>query len=134
MSKSGLIVYGGIKQCIKRNGYNYMFENEDLSFLDSYFRHLYRIVKFVDECPVLDRTDRSKYDERYKYICFLRAQLSDYELGLLFYNCLSENGIDNFKPLVERYALFNNLRDKMLNNPGKEKGLYQKGAFEFERK
>lgn len=131
LSKSGLIVYGGIKHCIAQHGYDYMSKNEELSFLDSYFRHLYRIVKFVDECAVLDRDDRGQYTERYKYICFLRAQLTDYELGLLFYNCLSKNGIKKFKPLVERYALFNNLRDKMLNNPIEDKKLYERGAFEF---
>lgn len=131
LSRSGLIVFGGIKQCIARHGYKYMSKNEDLSFLDSYFRHLYRIVKFVDECAVLDRKDRNKYTERYKYICFLRAQLTDYELGLLFYNCLSDNGIQKFKPLVERYALFNNLRDKMLNNPEEDRKYYDAGAFEF---
>lgn len=132
LSKRGLIAYGGIKHCIAQNGYDYMSKNEDLSFLDCYFRHLYRIVKFVDECTVLDRNDRSQYKERYKYICFLRAQLTDYELGLLFYNCLSKNGIKKFKPLVERYALFNNLRDKMLNNPVEDKKLYENGAFEFQ--
>lgn len=132
LSKSGLIVYGGIKHCIAQHGYNYMSKNDELSFLDSYFRHLYRIVKFVDECAVLDRKDRNKYAERYKYICFLRAQLTDYELGLLFYNCLSVNVITKFKPLAERYALFNNLRDKMLNNPIKDSKQYADGAFEFQ--
>ena len=132
LSKSGLIVYGGIKHCIAQHGYNYMSKNDELSFLDSYFRHLYRIVKFVDECAVLDRKDRNQYAERYKYICFLRAQLTDYELGLLFYNCLSVNVITKFKPLAERYALFNNLRDKMLNNPIKDRKQYADGAFEFQ--
>ena len=67
----------------------------------------------------------------YEYICILRAQLSDYELGLLCYNCLSDNGRDKFKPLIEKYALFNNLRDKVLNNPNTERLLYANGAYEF---
>lgn len=32
-----------------------MAKNEDLSFLDHYFRHLYRIIKYVDESPVLNK-------------------------------------------------------------------------------
>jgi hypothetical protein len=65
----------------------------------------------------LDRnkqTDKDKYNlcnylERYKYTCIVRAQLSDYELLLLFYNCLSDNGVEKFKPLVEEYAILKNL-------------------------
>ncbi|MCB0738292.1 MAG: hypothetical protein KDC92_12315 [Bacteroidetes bacterium] len=37
-----------------------------------------------------------------------RAQLSDYELLILFYNCLCEYG-GKFKPYVERYALLKSL-------------------------
>lgn len=72
--------------------------------LDSYFRMLYRIIKYVDESHVIE--DKQKYD----YICILRATLSWYELIILFYNGLSENGNKRFKPLAEKYALFNNLR------------------------
>ena len=39
----------------------------------------------------------------------IRAQLSDYELLWIFYNCLSENGLEKFKPLIEEYSLLKNL-------------------------
>jgi hypothetical protein len=39
------------------------------------------------------------------YTNLVRAQLSSYEIALMFYNCLSEMGREKFKPLVERYAL-----------------------------
>ena len=39
----------------------------------------------------------------------VRAQLSKYELLLLYYNCLSDVG-EKFRPLVERYDLL-----KMVN-------------------
>ena len=55
-----------------------MAQNDDLSFLDHYFRHLYRIIKYVD-----DQRELFSLKERYEYVCLLRAQLSDYELGLV---------------------------------------------------
>ena len=75
---------------------------------DHYFRHLYRIYKYVDS------TDLIEDNERYDYACIIRSQLSDYELVMLFYNCLTTNGRENFKPLIEKYTIFNNLRTELL--------------------
>jgi hypothetical protein len=89
-----------------------------------YFRNLYRIIKMVHQTEFItkqeleNRLDREiteadlnlcNHIEKYKYTCIVGAQLSDYELLLLFYNCLSDNGIEKFKPLVEEYALLKNL-------------------------
>lgn len=58
--------------------------------------------------------------------------MSDYELVILFYNCLAQkdNGIEEnkFKPLIEKYAIFNNLREDLL---AKEEhyDLYDKGVY-----
>lgn len=123
---NGPIIQGGIKDNIAQYGVDYFSKTDNLSFLDHYFRHLYRIIKFVDDAAIVESKGK-----KYEYICILRAQLSDYELGLLFYNCLSDNGRDKFKPLIEKYALFNNLRDKVLNNPNTERLLYANGAYEF---
>lgn len=38
----------------------------------------------------------------------MRSQLSWIEMVFLFYNCLTERG-SKFKPLVEKYAIFDNL-------------------------
>lgn len=58
----------------------------------------------------------------------MRASLSQYELIMLFYNCLSSNGREKFKPLIEKYAIFNNLRVELLATD-REKELY---ASKFE--
>ncbi len=89
--------------------------------LDHYFRHLYRIVKFVDETKLIDEEDK------YEYIGIVRATLSRYELLWLFYNCLSK---DKFKRLIERYALLKNLRTALLVDEEHET-LYEKGAYEY---
>lgn len=66
--------------------------------LSQYFRHLFLTVKFVanqDEIYI-------NYDEKREYLRMLRAQMSNYEQVLLFYNWLSgfgkewENDNNNF--------------------------------------
>jgi len=75
-----------------------------------YFRNLYRIIKLVDN-------SNFTFEENYSYTSIVRAQLSDYELLWLFYNCLSENGEEKFKPLIEKYSLFKNIpTDKLANS------------------
>ena len=103
------LCHGGIKDKL-RNGYLEYSSIRGLSFLDHYFRHLYRIYKYVDS------SDLIADEERYNYACIIRSQLSDYELVMLFYNCLTENGREKFKPLIEKYTTFNNLRDELLAN------------------
>lgn len=122
--------YGGLLENIKKNGTNWFTKNDELSFLDHYFQYLYRLIKFVDKNDLLDK--EGSFKKHYEYICILRASLSDYELGVIFYYCLSENGCKEFKPLAERYALFNNIRDKVLSDPKKDKDDFEDGAFEFQ--
>ena len=101
-------LYQGVKDAIKANNYGVYSYISVTTRFDHYFRHLYRIFKYVDTSDlILD-------DERYEYACIVRSQLSDYELVMLFYNCLSTNGKDKFKPLIERYSIFNNLRIELL--------------------
>lgn len=62
--------------------------------LGHYYRHLYQIVKYIADYPngTLQKLDK------YNYIKTIRAQLSDYEQLLLYYNSLSPFGhswIDN---------------------------------------
>jgi hypothetical protein len=72
--------------------------------LGHYFRNLYRILKFVDTTAGADAREFSGV---------LRAQLSNFELALIFYNCLSSYG-SKLKPLAEKYAFFENLERNVL--------------------
>jgi uncharacterized membrane protein len=85
-------------------------ENE--SQLDSLFRVLYRLIKWVDEYP----EKQLSVNEKWHYISIVRSQLSWVEMVFLFYNGMTQRGA-KFKHLVERYALFDNLTiesDKLL--------------------
>ncbi len=79
--------------------------------LSHYFRNLYNFVKLID------RSDVSDEDKR-MFVNTLKAQLSTYELALLFYNCLSSFGSKRFKPLVEKYNLVKNLPVSELADKG----------------
>ena len=109
----------GIKSGIQENGIISYEQDKDVYILDHYFRHLYRIFKFIDETPIFINDRKNKYE----YACIMRASLSQYELIMLFYNCLSSNGREKFKPLIEKYAIFNNLRVELLATD-REKELY----------
>ena len=87
------------------NSYNVFFE-ENENDLGHYFRNLYHIMKFIDETEIIDRKD--------VYSDFIRGQLSNFELVVLFYNCLTPFGFEKFKPLIEKYALLKNLNKKLL--------------------
>jgi len=94
---------------------------DGMSNLGSYFRSLYRLIKFIDE-------SNNTHEEKYQYTSFVRAQLTDIELLWLFYNCTVGYGEEKFKPLVERYALLSNMPTGRLIDE-KHKTWISKSAF-----
>jgi len=95
--------------------------NKHQADLGHYFRNLYHIFKYVHFSGV-------PFPEKHRYANFARAQLSSYELLLLFYNCLSKNGQEKFKPLVEEYQILKNMPiEKLVHINHKEN--YEPTAF-----
>jgi hypothetical protein len=93
--------------------------NSHKSDMSHYFRTIYHIFKFIDS---------AKIENKNQYIAITRAQLSSYEQILIFYNCLHINGLEKFKPLIEKYGIFKNLdRNLLLNNEHLNK--YKEGAY-----
>lgn len=90
----------------------YAFWKKHQLELGHYFRFLYNFIKLIDE---------SVHAEPY-HIKLLRAQLSDQELLLLYYNCISDSGA-NFQQYAEKYALFDNLPVVRLLSSGHKKLL-----------
>lgn len=72
-----------------------------------YFRQLYHIMKFIDDSGL-------KPEDKYKYARFVRAQLSTYELMLLFYNVMAGHGFFKFRELVDRYDMLQNMNQDLL--------------------
>jgi len=69
--------------------------NQFKNVFGPYFRILYRIIKYVDQAPIKNKTD---------YTGITRAELGNTELWLIALNGLTEEGA-NFKPLIIEYGL-----------------------------
>ena len=93
--------------------------------VDHYFRHLYNTIKFVDRHVFLQGLKEKQY-----YINLIRGQLSSNEVGLLFYNCLSDKG-GGLKCLVERYSLLEGM-DMTVLLDSEHKGKFTKVAYGYE--
>lgn len=95
-----------------------------LWFLDHYYRHLYRIFKYIDDANPLIIGREKKYE----YAAIVRATLSPYELIMLYYNGFSH---PRFKELIERYAILNNIRDTWLASFEDRKLIKEKVQTEY---
>ncbi|MBH2553802.1 putative phage abortive infection protein [Serratia ureilytica] len=88
--------------------------------LAHYFRVVYNIYKFIDSSNI-NQNDKKMLAN------ILRAQLSNYELLMLFYNCLGKHGL-KFIDIAIRYEIFDNLPiDKLVIE--EHKLLIDKKAF-----
>lgn len=95
--------------------YNNMWQ-EKRQDLGHYFRFLYNFLRFVDEAELA--TLKGEHENpRIKYTRILRAQLSDYELAMIFFNCFNERG-HKLKRYVCRYNLLDNLSPEVFGFPG----------------
>jgi hypothetical protein len=108
----------GEKEKINRT-YLAFYEEYESEF-GPYFSNLYNVIKFVDASDV----ERKKL-----YTNFVRAQLSSFELIMIFYSALTElDKGGKFKLLIEKYALLKSLPKGRLLNPEHLK-LYDGNAY-----
>ena len=127
----------GLSEVIKFRGKACFDDYMTTTMFDHYFRHLYTILKFIEENDWLGET------KQYQYATFVRATLSRYELVMLYYNGFFH---PKMMKMMERYCLLNNIRTELLpmsleyNNYLKRIGLtndelnkagFSVGDFEF---
>ncbi|MDP9808307.1 putative membrane protein [Rhizobium tibeticum] len=84
------------------DGYD-AFWKRDRKDLGHYYRFLFNMIRLIDD---------SEFDKK-AYMRLVRAQLSDYELLVLFYNAMNPKG-QAFKTYITKYSLFDNLPDELL--------------------
>jgi hypothetical protein len=87
--------------------------------LAHYYRYLYNVLRFVYEYKGID--------DKLRYVKLLRAQLSDFELALLYYNALNKNGV-NYWIYIHEYQIFDNLPLGVLIDPS-HKALFSDRSF-----
>ncbi len=90
---------------LKVPAYNrYALGRTNQTDLSAYFRNMYNAIKLVDESRRL--TNQEKYD----YVKILRAQISNPELYILFFNILSPFGAKwKSSGYIERYRFLDNI-------------------------
>ncbi len=97
--------------------------------LGHYFRHLYQTISFVH------RTASLTIEEKKEYVKTIRAQLSNHEQALLFFNSLSKIGRPwKTDGLIVEYSLIKNLPKSFIdeNTEIDVKAVYPSITFEFE--
>jgi hypothetical protein len=99
--------YSDLKHLNKFNLDSYYPFNGHQSRLGHYFRHLFQTIKYIDDQNFLTPKDK------YFYAKTLRAQLSNHELAIFFYNSISILGKEwsNYgkTDLIKKYQLIKNL-------------------------
>lgn len=93
----------GFDGYVKRYG---IIQNQRNDLLGHYFRNLFQVIKFVDEY----NEEYLNFDDKYKYLKILRAQISYQELVILYFNCL-KGVVDQgeFQQLITKYHLLKHL-------------------------
>lgn len=90
---------------VLREGYSEFWEDHQLE-LGHYFRFLYNMLRFIKESGFVDGP----------YVRLVRAQLSDQELLVIFYNCIASRHGGTFKLMAEEFSLFDNMpQDRVLS-------------------
>lgn len=89
--------------------------------LGHYFRWLYNIFKFIE-------AKAPESNEKFFYGNLVRAQMSDKEVALLFFNGLSPHG-EKFKPLIEKYRLLKHIKKKDIQNSPAKATDYLPSAY-----
>jgi len=92
-----------------------------IDYFSHYYRHLYQILKFIDDSKLISNEDKVRYTK------FLRAQLSEPELISLFYNCLTkielpsrndiELGFPKMSKLIIKYDILQNMNPLSIFHP-----------------
>ncbi|HBI7022508.1 putative phage abortive infection protein [Clostridium perfringens] len=86
-----------------KKAYNKIYDDN----IAQYFRSIYHLLKFIDRSSI-------NYEEKKYFASLLRAQLSNYELIFIYYNCTSDLGKDKFKNLIQKYHILKNINKDLV--------------------
>ncbi|MCZ4339632.1 putative phage abortive infection protein [Shewanella colwelliana] len=78
-------------------------------YLGHYFRLIFNMLSFVDNA------DNRGVDKLF-YVDLFESQVSENELLVLFYYCLTNHGRSNLAPLAKKYRLFKSLRKELIGD------------------
>lgn len=97
-----------------------------------FFRYIHNMINFV-----IDQWGQSQDGEAdvKRYLNLIQAQMSDEELGLIFYDAISVHGLNRnydkmFKANLDRYGFLDNISRDALLSPNDHK-IYRSTIFRF---
>jgi hypothetical protein len=99
----------------KKRKFHYKPFEGHQSRLGHYYRHLYQLVRYVDENDLHEKRfkqgiGKKPEESKYEYMKTIRAQLSTHEQALLLLNSLSYMGGDWWnKHLIDRHKMVQNI-------------------------
>lgn len=92
-----------------------------IDYFSHYFRNLYHILKFIDDSKLVSSARKSNYSK------FVRSQLSDVELVVIFYNSIAkiglpgredmELGFPKMGRLLQKYDILQNMNPRSIIHP-----------------
>ena len=112
--------------------YEDFYRSDLYEHLGVYFKVLYSLLKYIDNSEFLD-SNKYKFNRQY-YAGIARANISSNELNILFYNCLSSQSKEQFKPLIEEYALFEHIPSDSEWYPSYYVHEYSKEAYGYNQR
>lgn len=121
------------KDQIRRGGaYIYLPFDGHQSRLGHYYRHLYQMVRYVDQ-QILVEFDAQK---KYEYVKTIRAQLSTHEQAMFLINSLTPIGRNWWRNgLITKYRLVKNIPEDFFNRETEvdTSKWFTPGYFEWEQ-
>jgi hypothetical protein len=115
------------QKCRKERKFKYVPFEGHQSRLGHYYRHLYQMIRYVDQQTL----DINKYE----YVKTIRAQLSTHEQALLLVNSLTPVGQNWWKKdLIDKYRLVKNIPPEFFDSSTEldTSTLFKPGYFEWQ--
>jgi hypothetical protein len=112
----------------RKRKFNYVPFEGHQSRLGHYYRHLYQMIRYVDQ-------QNLNTPKKYEYVKTIRAQLSTHEQALLLVNSLTPIGQDWWrKNLIVKYRLVQNIPREFFESSTEldTSKLFEPGYFEWE--
>ncbi|MFC5872271.1 Putative phage abortive infection protein [Chryseobacterium arachidis] len=88
-----------------------IYERRYKSLEDEFVKYFSTII------IILKLVDQAKIDDKFFYISILKSHFTKYETLVVFYQTISQDPNNEFRKLVDRYSIVNDLEVKLIVNP-----------------
>lgn len=127
-NEAGRIIYNSIPS---KHYENFIYTDHQQN-LSHYFRYVYNVIKFI-KAHAEENSEIIKDDY---YVDLVQARISNSEMGLLFYNSISDHaktsdGAHRFQKWLDHYGFFENIDPNFLVERDHAEKFYPNTRFKF---